>query len=134
MTDRGKLVRRPPRGFTLVEILVAFAILVLTFAAVMQAMSGGLRILSVSGAHAEATRLAESRLAEAGQKAPLSPGVAEGTEGRYRWRTEVTPYDGTNSAAKATAPPLYLVTVTVRWNANRRVTLSTAEFGPPPNE
>lgn len=120
------------RGFTLVEILVAFAILALTFAVVMQAFSGGLRLLSASGSRAEAFRLAESRLAETGRAVPLVPSAESGEEGHYRWRVDVTPYE--SEAANDTelaVPRPYLVTVTVRWGGGRSLTLSSVELGAP---
>lgn len=133
MTETAGAARRDSRGFTLVEVLVAFAILALSFAALMQAFSGGLRLLSASGARTEALRLAESRLSEAGRSAPLAPGTASGEEGRYRWRLDVTPYDDGEGAA-AQLPPVYLVTVTVSWGINKSLSLSTADFGQSPHE
>ncbi len=107
---------------------MAFAILALTVAAAMPALSGGLRILSVSDAHAEAVRLAESRLAESVRTAPLVPSVQSGEQGRYHWRVEIAPYDGA-APGTGTVPSAYVVTVFVTWGGKRSVTLSTVELG-----
>lgn len=128
MANRGNR-----RGFTLVEILVAFAILALTLAAVMQALSGGLRILSTSDAHSIALRIAETRLAEAGRSMPLESSVETGEDGRYRWRLEITPYDGKAGPGSA-IPSAYTVRVSVSWGGGRNLTLSTVKLGPPADE
>ncbi|MFP3945093.1 MAG: prepilin-type N-terminal cleavage/methylation domain-containing protein, partial [Alphaproteobacteria bacterium] len=123
--------RRGARGFTLVEILVAFAILTLTLTAVMQGLSGGLRILSVSHAQAQALRIAENRLAEAGRAYALTPGTETGAQGRYQWRVEITPHDDGAIGAPPSLPSAYRVTATVRWGGGRRLSLSTIELGAP---
>jgi general secretion pathway protein I len=132
MVELRALLRMRRRGFTLVEILVAFAILALTFGVVMQALSGGLRLLSASGSHAGALRLAETRLAEAGRSFPVLPSAQTGEEGRYRWRLDIAPYDGNGSKLEApSVPGAYTVTVTVSWGRGRSLTLSTVDLGPP---
>ncbi|MFP3942277.1 MAG: prepilin-type N-terminal cleavage/methylation domain-containing protein [Alphaproteobacteria bacterium] len=130
----GELKYRHRAGFTLIEILVAFAILVLALAAVMQGLSGGLRMLSVSDAHAEALRIAENRLAEAGRAFPLRPGTKTGEDGRYRWRVDMAPHEAEDAVAAPSLPAAYAVTVTVRWGGGRSLRLSTLTFGPPADE
>jgi len=119
------------RGFSLIEILVAFAILALSFVAISQAFSGGLRMLSASGSYAGALRVAESRLAEAGRLSPLAPGVTEGKSGIYTWRLEVAPYDGSDAGL----PQAHEAVATVTWEGGgaRTVSLRTIYLGAPEN-
>ena len=78
------------RGFTLVEALVAFAILATVLVALYEAMGTSLKGLDRSGRVDEAVLIAESRLDElkARKTLPESPleGAVEGTA--YRWRVE----------------------------------------------
>jgi general secretion pathway protein I len=117
-------------GYTLIEVLVAFMILVLALTVLMRIFSGGLRNVSVSSDYATATLIAESRLAAAGIDVPLTPGETSGTEGeRFEWAVSVQEYaprPGYRSAVKGV--DAYRVTVTVEWphrDNTRRVDLST---------
>lgn len=133
-------------GFTLLEVLVAFAILAISLGAVYQAFGIGARNARASEAYTVAVLLAESELAAAGVETPLFPGAEEGTFGRYNWRRTVIPASETpasEQASEQSAPSssvtakgvqLYEVTVTVRWGdslggAARKVTLRTLRLG-----
>ena len=58
--------RRSRGGFTLLEVLIAFAILAVAMTALMQAFSQGLRGLEVAEDYATAIMLARSKMAEVG--------------------------------------------------------------------
>lgn len=76
------------RGFTLVEALVAFAILAVVIVALYESMGTGVSGLARAGRFDEAVLIAESRLAEleATKTLPAVENAVEGTE--YRWRVE----------------------------------------------
>jgi general secretion pathway protein I len=65
------------RGFTLVEVLVAFVILGLSLAAAYSAFTGGLRAELRARQSAEGVLLAQSYLAEIGVSRPLVEGSEE---------------------------------------------------------
>jgi prepilin-type N-terminal cleavage/methylation domain-containing protein len=115
-------------GFTLVEVLVALVILGVTGVAVLQLVSGGLRLAGASGAHVDATLLASAKLAEV-EAGPLEEGASEGREGAYQWTRRVTlerellPVE--QDRPETTAVRLARVTVEVRWGVNRRVEMVT---------
>ena len=130
--DRRQLDVRQS-GYTLIEVLVAFMILVLALTVLLRIFSGGLRNVSVSSDYATATVIAESRLAAAGIDVPLRPGETSGTEGeRFEWTLSVQDYQprpGYRSAARGV--DAYRVTVTVEWpngDNTRSVALSTVRL------
>lgn len=82
------------RGFSLLEVLVAFAILAITLGVIMRIFSMGLRNVTVGEDYTRAILLAQSKLAALGVEEPLQPGEQTGAfdEG-YRWHVMVQPYD-----------------------------------------
>jgi general secretion pathway protein I len=108
-------------GFSLLEVIVAFVILSMTLAAVMQIFSGGLRNAKTSQAYLAALRQAESRLARLGIETRLVEGVTHGrTAEGLRWTQTVSQLerDGRTS--------LYSAEVIVELpSGNRSVRLTT---------
>ena len=83
---------RAQAGFTLVETLVALAILGLSFAALFAILSDNLDRARRSRDEAVAASLVQSLLARSEAQAP-TPGVSSGiAAGGFAWRVEVTPY------------------------------------------
>lgn len=81
------------KGFSLLEVLVAFTILSLSMGLLMQVFSGSLRNADITRKQAQATALAQSLLAEAGLETPLAEGATSGTvDNLFRWQVSVSPY------------------------------------------
>jgi general secretion pathway protein I len=81
------------RGFTLLEILVAFVVIGVLGGAMLQLFQGSLRNVALSAEYTEAALLARSKLAEFEARGTLRAGVEEGEAGQgYRWRAELVPY------------------------------------------
>jgi general secretion pathway protein I len=111
-SDRGTIEDQREAGFTLVEVVVAFAILSI----VLLTLFGGISTALVGDGRAEFTRgalrLAKAELETAGVGTPLTPGVTVGRfENGMEWRLTVQPYAlvSPNDAA-----PAYWVEITVR--------------------
>jgi general secretion pathway protein I len=130
------------RGFTLLEVLVALAILGVAVVASIQGFASGLRLLKLSGDHQEATLLADEKMREV--VVPVE-GREEGTEDRFQWIRTVaklpTPeiVAGAGQPASTTAKwNLYQIDVQVRWDERREVHLATLRTAPegavPPGE
>ncbi len=102
---------RPGRaGFTLIEALVAFAVLAMVLAVALPLLAGGLRSVDAADRRLAALAVAESRLADAIATTPTSFGVAEGTDvTELRWRLNVDPVAA--NAAGAARLARYEVTV-----------------------
>jgi general secretion pathway protein I len=127
---------RQQRGFTLIEVLVAFMILAMSLSVIFRIFSGGLRNVTISEDYAQAMLVAEAQLASAGLGEPLQEGVTAGEwDARFRWQRVVEPYRPWEQD-KALAVPLqaYRVTVSVDWSdagQTRQVTLGSVRLKRP---
>ncbi len=125
---------RRDSGFTLVETLVAFAILALVFVLVVPMFRDTMEKTDQAALTRAATSLAESKLAELTRDAELRRGEQTGTEGRFRWALQMRP-----TADLPTDNPLrlavYDVTASVAWTEagrERLLSLHTLRLGPQP--
>jgi len=82
------------RGYTLIEVLVAFSVLALALTLLLGTLSGATRQVRWSADAGRAALHAQSLLAQAGVGEPLVPGSRQGEldAGRYRWLLEVEPW------------------------------------------
>lgn len=81
------------RGFTLIEAVVAFAIMALVMGTLLGAFGGIIGGSRAARASETALALAEAKLAELGHTAPLERGERRGRfADRYAWRARVEPY------------------------------------------
>jgi len=82
-------------GFTLIEVIVAFALLALALTVLLGTMANASRQVRWSADAGRAAIHAQSLLAEVGVGEALAPGVREGEfeDGRYRWRLQVVPWE-----------------------------------------
>jgi general secretion pathway protein I len=83
----------PEAGFTILEVLVAFVVFAVTFGALMQVFSGGLRDAQIADEYARASQVAQSRLAGVTAAERIEESTAAGTEDGFAWSLAVTPYD-----------------------------------------
>lgn len=107
------------RGFSLLEVLVAFIILSLALGVLMRIFSGGLGNIGAAEHYSRAVAIAESQLAAAGIESPLTEGENAGEmENGYTWRTSVRRYDADEQPLEGVVLPvdLYQVEVTVNWD------------------
>lgn len=128
----------PQAGFTLIEIIVAFAVTVLALGALYETFSLGLRSGSAAERQSRALLLAESAMQALALDEGLAAGDGEETaEGGYRVRRRVRQRpDLLAPAAERSALPLpYEVEVEVSWREGRHtrsVSLSTIRLGVAP--
>ena len=127
------LANQHQRGFSLIEILVAFVILAMSLTVIFRIFSGGLRNVALSEDYAQAVLVAEAQLSAIGVSEPLEQGVTSGEWGdRFRWQRLVELYQPWEQDKELTAPLLgYLVTVNVGWEhagRNRQISLSTVRL------
>jgi len=127
------LASRQQRGFTLIEILVAFMILAMSLTVIFRIFSGGLRNVALSEDYARAVLVAESHLSTVGISEPLERGVTSGEWGeRFRWQRVIEHYQPWEQEKELTAPLLaYRVSVNVDWEhagRTRQITLNSVRL------
>ena len=130
------------RGFSLLEVLVAFVILAAVATALFRLFSGALANASAADEYSRAVLVAESALVAAATAQPLRETTEAGTadDGRIEWTTRVTRYTppGVPPEIETTtdAMPirLYRVTVDVTFpspNGGKRTSaLATTRISP----
>lgn len=119
------------RGFSLIEVLVAFMILAMAVTVLFRIFGGGLRNVGMTAGYAQAVAIAESELAAAGVTEPLREGEAQGQseDRRFHWRRVVQPMDPWGSELQPVGGvALFRVDVQVQWadgGEERQIDLST---------
>ncbi len=128
--------RRREAGFTLLEVMIALAILGVAFALAMELLATGVRSAKASEDYTQAVLLARQKLAEIAAT-PNAEGSADGGEfgGGFRWSSEVQPLPQEEDLPAL----LYQVRVRVTWPGRRgekfmdlytlRMVVDQAKFG-----
>lgn len=120
--------RNMSRGFTLLEVLVAFAILTFSLAGVFGVFSNSLRAVRTGEEYAHATALARARLAEVGisDRSISDPSSGEDDDG-YRWRVDFEEMSDITITPTDSGLVPFRVTVLVEWGQGngRSVELAT---------
>lgn len=118
-------------GFSLIEMLVALALLAVAAGLVQAALTGGWRGMIAAENDAAAIAIAQSRLATAGKEVPLEAGPREGeAPGGYHWRLTAVPKPAPAGLDEALG---YWTTAEVTWREAgrvlpRRVSLTTLKI------
>ena len=115
-----KTLIRDAKGFTLIEIVVALAILAIGLTVVLEGFAGGLRSAQVSEDYTKATWHGQTKMEEMLMTQELIEGVTEGTfDSQFSWKSEVkkvTPSLGQDEKTETRLPvDLYQINVTVSW-------------------
>ena len=121
-------------GFTLIEVLVAFAILVLALTALLRVFSTGLDSIGVAERYASATMLARSVLDEIGAEIPLVADELSGDAGDgFTWNVQIarSAVIAPNVDTDSWLVP-YDVAVTVTWEGGGSLTLTTLRLASEP--
>jgi general secretion pathway protein I len=115
------------RGFTLLELLLAFVVFALSFATVLEILSGSMRNTVRARQYTEAALTAQSVMDQLGLEIPLQAGFnAAGEAGDYRWEIELFDYADTGDnpysveLAELTGIGLLQVDLLVSWGESSR--------------
>lgn len=130
---------RRPHGFTLLEVIVAFALMALALTLLLGSLSGATRQIRAADDATRASLHTQSLLAQIGVGEFLQPGHREGEfeNGRYRWDLEIAPYDDPIKALTPirdpSAPELLHLRLTTRWGdePRQRIVWDTLRLVPP---
>ena len=127
---------RAQRGFTLVEIVVAFVLLSAVLVTGFEIFSQGLRRAGDLDDYARAIAIAQSKLAAAGTEEQFKEGQQQGEseDRRFRWTVVIQRSDegaGAPGQPPNSAYQLFRVDVRVTWNATdaREHTVALATLG-----
>jgi general secretion pathway protein I len=116
------LPRSAVRGYTLIEVLVAFAILALALTLLLGGLSGASRQVRWADDAGRAALHAQSLLDDVGVGTVLQEGHRDGVfeQGRYRWTLDVEPYADPllppDAFIDPAAPRLLQLSLEVRWD------------------
>ena len=111
---------RRARGYTLLEVVIAFGVLALALTMLLGILTNSSRQVRWSGDAGRAALHAESLLDRVDLEGPLREGRRDGVleEGRYRWALDVRPWrDPTRAPGPVdpAAPRLFELDLTIEW-------------------
>lgn len=131
------------RGYTLIEVIVAFALLAAALTLLLGSLSGAARQVRDSADAGRAALHAQSLLSQLGVGTPLEPGSDSGEfeQGRYRWTLEIARWNDPTQPPDAmldpAAPKLLEIRLGVEWGGGgprERLLLRTLRLVPPDAE
>jgi general secretion pathway protein I len=115
------------RGYSLLEVIVAFALLAGALALLLGALSGAARQVGEADDAGRAALHARSLIDQLGIGTPLRPGRSQGAfeGGRYRWTLQIAPWRDPEAADAAqprdpAAPRLLEISLSVEWHSGGR--------------
>jgi type II secretion system protein I len=116
-----------PAGFTLIEVLVALAILSLAVVASIEGFAQGLRLLKLAGDHQQAMMLADLKMREVVEP---KEGREQGTEGLLWWErtTRLIEAPDLIPANGAERGKIYEIDVRVVWEQKRQLEVRTLKM------
>lgn len=89
------------RGFSLIEVVVALAIVALTLGIVLQLLTGTINSVGKADNYLHALSAAQSQLAEIAARPQLQLGTSQGSVEGIDWRTSVRAFPGPRPTQKA---------------------------------
>lgn len=124
------------RGFTILEVLVAFLVAALLLSVILSGFSSGMSQLVRADRTSQAAIVAQSRLAEVGVLLPLQVTSYEGRDEQqedFRWQVNVVPFEWEFAGAlAAVGRTMYRVDIEVFWpvgEKNQSFLLSSLRLG-----
>ena len=119
--------RRSSRGFTLLEVMLAFVVFALSFATVLEIMAGSMRSVRRASDDTQVALFAQSIMDLVGTEIPIEEGQFNGTGmDRYQWRLDIYLYEVTDEdirtqeLAEMSGIELYRVDLDINWETGRR--------------
>lgn len=119
--------RNASRGFTLLEVMLAFVIFALSFATVLEIMAGSMRSVRRASDDTEVALFAQSIIDLVGTEIPIEEGSFSGTGmDRYQWQLGIYLYEvsdedfRTQELAEMSGIELYRVDLDIDWETGRR--------------
>jgi general secretion pathway protein I len=115
------------RGFTLLEVMLAFVVFALSFATVLEIMAGSMRSVRRASDDTQVALLAQSIMELVGTEIPIEEGTFNGMGmDRYQWQLGIYLYEvsqedvRTQELAEMSGVELYRVDLDIDWDTGRR--------------
>ncbi len=115
------------RGFTLLEVLLAFVVFALSFAVVLEIVGGSISSSVRARQYTEAALLGQSLMDMVGVDIPIMAGEIGGaSDGGYEWQMVISPYlseyedDDILLLADLAGTDLYWIDLDVSWGEGSR--------------
>jgi len=122
------------RGFSLLEVLVAFSILALSLGVLYQIFSKGTHATILGKEYAYATIIAQSKLDTFGVTGSTETSESQGIEdNKYQWEVVLQPITFESASTTQLGITLHKIDVEVMWKSlgkHRSVTLNSLKFFP----
>ena len=119
--------RRSSRGFTLLEVMLAFVVLALSFATVLEIMAGSMRSVRRASDDTEVALFAQSIIDLVGTEIPIEEGEFSGMDmDRYNWRLGIYLYASSSEdvhtleLADMSGIELYRVDLDIDWKSGQK--------------
>lgn len=119
-------------GFSLLEVLVAAALMGLVLVVLLQVLSSALRSQEASWKHTQAVLVAEKILEENCEINTLKAGIYQGRDGRYDYMVRITPQYELADPLSSRRILCSLIQVTLAWQergARKTLELQTLRTG-----
>jgi general secretion pathway protein I len=129
---------RAQRGYTLLEVLIAFTLLAIGLGLLLAILSDGLRSVANASDSTRATLYAESMLDALGADRRLQPGRSAGAfeNNKYRWTLDIATFQPPDAAPPPNGPNHVDLLLQMKWGTapgqNLRVETLRAYAPPPP--
>jgi general secretion pathway protein I len=111
-------------GFTLIEVVVAMAILAIGLTIIIELFSGGLRLGRTSVEYTKAVNYARMKMEEVFLKQTIEEGSEEGTfDDTYRWQIDVKRVDVLQAENRSDFKPpaeLFQVKINILWKSGAK--------------
>lgn len=111
-------------GFTLIEVMAAFAVFALLFGVVLQVLSTSMQNTRRAGDYTQAALWAQSKLDSVGLEQMIEPGRTSGRfDDRFYWTLEISEemlFDGHVMDPMELPIALYRIELTVEWGDERQ--------------
>jgi len=132
--------KKKQRGFSLLEMIIAFSILAVSLGILLRIFSSGITTAQVADDYTNAVQIANNLLAKTGVEKPLKLGEELGEENDfYHWRVRVSQKTFVSPELDLRGLPveLFNVNVLVWWGDDaktddRVLELNTVKLAPPP--
>lgn len=118
---RSVLVMKNTKGFSLLEVVIAFAIMAISVTVLLRIFATGVNSAGFSEDYTIAVQIAESLMAKAGVDVAMEQEQSSGIEGdKYQWNIQIRPIniDVVNLDQTSDQPKYLAVTVQVEWDDN----------------